>query len=176
VGVNLLRRIEARAAGGSLRGARVGLHPELADAIQNFRRHEIAALEREFDMRIEIIAMTSLHRSDEKVEWIQRDGDEARPRLAAAATAADAAEAPPEPPAEQEPARTAEKRRRRRRGGRRHRKSATTLPSAEGAAEITAAPDAGPPTGVAEGTKAKKRRRRRRRGGKVATGAATQGG
>jgi ribonuclease E len=176
VGVNLLRRIEARAAGGHLRGARVGLHPELADAIQNFRRHEIAALEREFEMRIEIIAMTGLHRSEEKVEWIQRDADEARPRLVPVATAADAAEAPPGPPAEEEPSKAADKRRRRRRGGRRHRKSAATPPSAGGATETAAAPEAVPQAGAGEGTKARKRRRRRRRGGKVVAGAAVQGG
>ncbi|HVN30520.1 MAG TPA: Rne/Rng family ribonuclease [Thermoanaerobaculaceae bacterium] len=170
VGVNLLRRIEARAAGGHLRGARVGLHPELADAIQNFRRHEIAALEREFDMRIEIIAMTSLHRSEENVEWIQRDADEARPRLVPAAAAS------PGPSAEEEPQKAAEKRRRRRRGGRRHRKSAATPPGTGGATETAATPEAVPQTGAGEGTKAKKRRRRRRRAGKVGAGAAVQGG
>jgi len=68
VSLRLLRSIEARAADGRLKAVRVGLHPELADALQNGRRQEIAALEREFDITIEINAMTSLHRSEERVE------------------------------------------------------------------------------------------------------------
>ena len=79
VGSSLLRRIEARAAGGSLKRVRIGLHPELADAVQNAHRQELADLEREFDIRVEIIAMTSLHRSEERVEWTDREpGEHAR--------------------------------------------------------------------------------------------------
>ena len=172
VGVSLLRRIEARAAGGRLGGARVGLHPELADAIQNFRRHEIASLEREFDMCIEIIAMTSLHRSEEKVEWIPREAGDATGHLVSVVTAADVAAVAPEPAAEGEPGRTREKRRKRRRGGRRHKKSAGA-PSPDAEAPATAeTPENGTETGgeatPAEGggTKAKKRRRHHRRRGK----------
>jgi ribonuclease E len=182
VGVNLLRRIEARAAGGHLGGVRVGLHPELADAIQNFRRHDIAALEREFDMRIEIIAMTGLHRSEEKVEWIQRGADHTSPRPGPAMTAAVAPEATPEPGPDEVPSKTGEKRRKRRRGGRRHRKSgaspsdAIETPVAGEAADSGVASGAEPPTTEGEGTKTKRRRRRHRRRSKVATGAQTQEG
>lgn len=72
VALNLLRRVETRAAAGRLEATRIELHPELADAFQNDRRQEIAALEREFDIRIEVIAATGLHRCEERVEWVQR--------------------------------------------------------------------------------------------------------
>ncbi len=72
VSLNLLRRIEGRAASGRLQSVRVSLHPELADALQNSRRQKLAALEREFQIEIEIIASTSLHRPEEKIEWIDR--------------------------------------------------------------------------------------------------------
>ncbi len=94
VGLGLIRRIEARAVTGDLMGARIELHPELADALQNERRQELAALEREFDLRIEVIAATGLHRSEEKVEWIRREhrapGPE--PATVAAVSAADLAD------------------------------------------------------------------------------------
>jgi ribonuclease E len=162
VGANLLRRIEARAAHGRLSGARIGLHPELADAVQNFRRHEIAALEDEFDMRIEINAMTSLHRSEERAEWIERlEGEAARPPVRVV-TAADVVAAPPEPPSE------SEKRRRRRRGGRRHRKAgpspaADSAPAPAVPAEDAGAGEAAAPVNEASAAKPKKRRRRHRR-------------
>ena len=74
VSLNLLRRIEGRAASGRLQSVRVSLHPELADALQNSRRQKLAALEREFQIGIEIIASPSLHRPEEKIEWIDRPG------------------------------------------------------------------------------------------------------
>ena len=178
VGVNLLRRIEARAAGGRLDGVRVGLHPELADAIQNFRRHDIAALEDEFDMRIEIIAMTSLHRSDEKVEWIQREAGEAALRPVPVVTAADVAIAAPELPEEGPPGQTGEKRRKRRRGGRRHRRSGSAPSNGTEPAAVAEVPENPAVVGgessttQAAGTKTKKRRRHHRRG--KAKGAAAE--
>ena len=63
VSLSLLRRIEARAASGAIQGARIGLHPELADALQNHFRRELAALEEEFDIDIQIVAAPGLHRS-----------------------------------------------------------------------------------------------------------------
>jgi len=69
--INLLRRIEARAAIGNLAGVVVGLHPEVADALQNNHRSEIVGLEEEFDLHIEIIAAANLHRTEERVEWKQ---------------------------------------------------------------------------------------------------------
>ncbi len=72
VGLNILRRIETRAVTGRLKDVRVSLHPELADSIQNDLRRELADLEREFDIRVEIIAATGLHRSEERIEWTER--------------------------------------------------------------------------------------------------------
>ena len=137
VGLNTLRRIETRAVSGRLKSVRVSLHPELADGIQNTRRLELADLEREFDIRVEIIAASGLHRSEEKIEWIERteaDRAERAERAAhAAVTAADLADGiqssgrrtartiaedtDPEEPAPTKPAR------KRRRGGRGRRKS-----------------------------------------------------
>ena len=81
VGLNLLRQIEARAATGPLKRVRISLHPELADAFQNGRRHEIVALEDEFDIDVEVIASNRLHRPEQEVEWINRaPGEERRVR------------------------------------------------------------------------------------------------
>src|SRR6185295_294980 len=73
VSLSILRRIEARAATGSIQGARISLHPELADALQNHYRRELAALEEEFDIVIEIIAAPGLHRHEERIEWQKRE-------------------------------------------------------------------------------------------------------
>jgi ribonuclease E len=139
VSLTLLRRIEAAAAGGSLSGVRISLHPELADSFQNLHRQEIAALEREFEIRVEVVAATSMHRSDERLEWFKREWPLAV--AAAPVTAADVASEPApsrrkgrkveEPEVEEDEDETegqtvageaGEKRKRRRRGGRKHRK------------------------------------------------------
>jgi ribonuclease E len=73
VSLSLLRRIEARAATGSIQGVRICLHPELADALQNNYRRELAAIEEEFDVEIEIVAAAGLHRPDERIEWKKRE-------------------------------------------------------------------------------------------------------
>jgi len=73
VTLSLLRRIEARASSGLVQGVRISLHPELADAMQNSRRQELAELEREFDLRIEVIAAAGLHRPEEQIEWFKRE-------------------------------------------------------------------------------------------------------
>jgi len=78
VGLNILRRIETRAVTGRLGGVRVELHPELADALQNERRQELAALEREFDIQVEIVAAGGLHRAEERIDWQQRPKGEER--------------------------------------------------------------------------------------------------
>jgi len=156
IGLNILRRIETRAVTGELGGVRIELHPELADALQNERRQELAALEREFDIQVEIVAAGGLHRAEERVEWRHRPKDEERidvpavsaadlgdglgqgkqrhpepqaPQAADEKTTVETAE--PEGAAGDEGAATEKaKPRRRRRGGRRHKKS--------GAAEHTA--------------------------------------
>jgi ribonuclease E len=83
--LSLLRRIEARAATGSIQGARIGLHPELADALQNHYRRELADIETEFDIEIEVIATAGLHRPDEKIEWQKREKPVPPPKPKAAA-------------------------------------------------------------------------------------------
>src|SRR5205085_4207951 len=50
-----------------------GLHPELADALQNHYRQELAGIEEELDVKIEIIATAGLHRPDERIEWQKRE-------------------------------------------------------------------------------------------------------
>ncbi|HSO22430.1 MAG TPA: Rne/Rng family ribonuclease, partial [Chondromyces sp.] len=143
VALNILRRIETRAVTGQLGGVRVELHPELADAIQNDRRQELAALEREFDIEVEIIAAAGLHRAEERIDWRPRAKTEPRPTVPAV-SAADIGEAfgqrtqaqdshepedSDEKPAAKEPdavndtAPDKPKPRRRRRGGRKRKKS-----------------------------------------------------
>ncbi len=73
VSLSLLRRIEARAASGAIQGVKIGLHPELADALQNHYRQELAGIEEELDVKIEIIATAGLHRPDERIEWQKRE-------------------------------------------------------------------------------------------------------
>ncbi len=85
VSLALLRRIEARAASGLVEAVKIGLHPELADAFQNGRRQELAELEREFDIRIEVNASPALHRAEEKVDWAYREKPATPPRRQAPA-------------------------------------------------------------------------------------------
>jgi ribonuclease E len=80
VALSILRRIEARAASGLIQGVRIGLHPELADALQNSRRKEMADLEEEFDIKIEVIAAPGLHRPEERIEWYKREKPAPPPR------------------------------------------------------------------------------------------------
>ena len=150
VGLSILRRIETRAVTGRVENVRVSLHPELADSLQNDLRKELADLEREFDIRVEIIAATSLHRSEEKIEWTERST--ARPSVAiatAAVTAADLAdgvqsgstqETESNVEDDEEPESTTEKpARKRRRGGRKRKKP--TAPADE-SPEAPASPEA----------------------------------
>jgi len=189
IGLNLLRRIETRAVTGHLKRVRVSLHPELADSVQNEYRDQLASLEREFGIRIEISAAPGLHRSEEKIEWFDREQErvehvptDAAVTVADLATGAGGAaqrrkDAEPEvsekkasnggePAAAGEP----EKSRRRRRGGRRRKKNAT------GTAEATAAPEPvkhddvavehpaeAPPSQEEPAPKRRPRRRRRRK-------------
>ena len=72
VSLNLIRQIETRAAAGGLERVRIELHPELADAFQNSRRADLAALEEEFGIRVEVIASPKLHRSEQEIDWVGR--------------------------------------------------------------------------------------------------------
>lgn len=74
LGLNLLRRIEARAATGRLMKARVELHPELADAIQNGRRADLTRIEAEYGVEVEIVASPRLLGPEEQIEWRDRPG------------------------------------------------------------------------------------------------------
>ncbi|NOZ79797.1 MAG: Rne/Rng family ribonuclease, partial [Acidobacteria bacterium] len=77
VSLSVMRRIEERSATGDIAGVRIRLHPELADAFQNNYRAELAALEAEHGIRVEIIAQPGLHRSEEEIQWIkQRTGED----------------------------------------------------------------------------------------------------
>ncbi len=190
VGLNILRRIETRAVTGRIGGVRVELHPELADALQNERRLELAALEREFDIEIEIIAASGLHRAEEHIEWRERSKAEERVS-APAVSAADLADgvsggkkgrAATQPPAaangdsEENKAPTTKKRRRR--GGRKHKKtkSADTADDQNGSSKTdesrkVAASGAGTDEDGAKATVKKKRRRQRRSKKKTAAAA-----
>ena len=186
VGLNVLRRIEARAAAGSLARVRFELHPELADAIQNERRRELTALETEFDIRIDVIASPALHRSEERVEWTNRDPGAAtkKPAPAAALSAADLAgdqrrpDRAATPPATAEDGESSERSRRRKRGGRK-RKKLTASPvegeveAVEAAEDLAEAPGEGPEDGASqapaespEEEASPARAKRRKRGGR----------
>ena len=156
VSLSLLRRIEERAAMGGINAVRIRLHPELADAFQNYRRQELASLEREFDLRIEIIAATNLHRSEEEVTWVERTSKDAVAPPAVAAvrvvdlttdgSTAESASVAPEGEGEGdgEAGETLgdKKSRRRRRGGRRRRKAIAE--EAALAVEVTVAVESTP--------------------------------
>ncbi len=179
IALNLLRRVETRAVTGQLGGVRIELHPELADAIQNERRQELAALEREFDIDIEIIAATGLHRAEERIDWRPRtkaervegpavsaadlgDGMGGRRKSAPKPERDEAADARREdaPPDKDKP-------RKRRRGGRKRKKSAETAQDQPTDAAENGDPASKPEptkgTDEASSTKKKSRRRRPRR-------------
>jgi ribonuclease E len=193
VSLNILRRIETRAVTGQLGGARVELHPELADALQNDCRQELAALEREFDIQIQIVAASGLHRAEERIEWRPRAKQDDKV-IAAAVSAADLADGVGNQPkhraeplstedretvANEGPLKTVAdgdkpKPRRRRRGGRRRKKTAANENGAEtnGAdpddgveppEEHEAAPPADESTEAAPVKKSRRRRPRRSR-------------
>ena len=199
VGLALVRRIQARAATGSLKAVRIGLHPELADALQNGRRRELADLEEEFEIKIEVVASRHLRRSEQKVEWFDREPGEERPvrpkpvlvaeppRAAALPAPADdeedeledELEPEAEGPAEGgESAANGRRRSRRRRRGRRRGRGGEAEPGQVAAARP--APSSGnggeqvAKGGDAGAVKPKRRRRRggRRRGGRGGQAAA----
>jgi len=156
VGLNILRRIETRAVTGRLGGVRIELHPELADALQNERRQELAALEREFDIQVEIVAAGGLHRAEERIDWRQRPKGEERtspPAVSAADLGQDL-------------------------GRSKERRAETRTPEVAEAETSTETTDqtstAGDDAGATEKTKPRRRRRggrRRKKTGAVQTGA-----
>lgn len=168
VGLNLLRRIAGRAASAPLSRVRVLLHPELADAFQNGRRREIAELEQEFEIRVEVVAASHLHRADQQIEWFQRDKVEEqdaqgtqRPREDLASIRASVLAVPPkkkpgkdQPKAKDETSENGKSRRRK------PRKKQAARPEAA---------EKSPETPAKSPTRRRRRRRRKSRGGTAET-------
>ncbi len=178
VGLSLLRRIEAQAASGAIQGARIQLHPELADALQNHYRKELAGLEAEFDINVEIVAAPGLHRPDEQVEWLKRERPLPPPKPRPAVVAFQPWDlALPEDEEEEEEekaiAAPAAPARREARKGRRDRKDRPKLPEPRVAQEKEATASADEAAG--EGGTAEAKRRKRRRGGRKRKKASTNG-
>ena len=84
---SLLRRIEARASIAPIRGVRLSLAPEVAEALRDGRAAEIAALERQFAMRLEIVPTRRLQRHEQEFEWLDRDKSDLGPAPAWTETA-----------------------------------------------------------------------------------------
>lgn len=72
--LRLLSRIEARAASGLVQAVLIGLHPEIADTLQNHHRQALASIEAEHGLEIEILASPGLGLLEERIEWTQREG------------------------------------------------------------------------------------------------------
>lgn len=73
LGLNLLRRIEAGAATGRMRRARVALHPQTAEAVQNRLRRQLAAVETTFKIAIEIASASDLAPGEDRIQWTERE-------------------------------------------------------------------------------------------------------
>ncbi len=70
---SVLRRIETRAASGMVQAVTVALHPEIADALQNRYRNDLARLEVDFEMHVEVLATSTFSRSEERIDWTARE-------------------------------------------------------------------------------------------------------
>ncbi len=202
VALNLMRRIEERAALGEVGGVVIRLHPELADTFQNRYRHELVSMEDQWGISVEIVAATGLHRSEQEIEWLPRKRSEPIPHAETPAvnlveltaqaerTAREdrEAESPPAAEASGEAEQPSSSRSRRRRGRRKKKAQDAPEPSQdvpEPSEEAAAQPKAGettpdPETPGAEGdesaTTSRKRRRRRRRRPRKSTGADGESG
>ena len=159
VGLHLLRRIEAAAATGRLRGVRVALHPQLALEIQNRRRRQLAAIEAEHRIEIEIVADAGLAPSEERVRWLSVEG-EAPPEVGSSGEGDERRPRDKAPRREERPTRDKDRRERRRggpkegegeeRGGRRKKRRGQAAPGdAEPARQVEEERGASPPSGVA---------------------------
>lgn len=94
--MRLLSKIEARASTQNMASVTIGLHPQMADELQNHYRRDLAELETTFDLEIEIIAAPNLKRTEERIEWVQREGaapSDAPAKRSAAVSAVDLAPA-----------------------------------------------------------------------------------
>jgi ribonuclease E len=71
--LRILTRIEARASTGLMKSVTFALHPEIADALQNGHRRELVSIEQEYRVEIQVIAAPSLARTEERVDWVERE-------------------------------------------------------------------------------------------------------
>lgn len=69
IGQNILRRIGVRAARESLTEVIVRLHPEVALAVQNAVRRDLAKLEEAHGVRIAIVGAPELHPTQQEIDW-----------------------------------------------------------------------------------------------------------
>ena len=74
--LQLLRRIEARAANRLMKKVVVRLHPVNADAFRTLRAREIARLESELELVIEVQPSMALERLDEDLQWTSKSKEE----------------------------------------------------------------------------------------------------
>ncbi len=170
VGLTLLRMVEARAAAGNISGVRIALHPELADAVQNGRRRELAALEQEFGIRVEILASTALHRSDRRIEWAS--GSPGKPDESERQPAAQAAESRAKSGAR----RPSRRRRGRRSGAAKDEAQTAATEAAKPASEPAAGGDGKPQSSAKSRSRRRRRSRRGSRKASPATAAPDAGG
>lgn len=70
VALNLMRKIEGRAATGLVDKVVVSLHPELADHLQNTHRQDLVEIERRFAVIVAIESRPGLHRNEQDLRWI----------------------------------------------------------------------------------------------------------
>ncbi len=175
----LLGRIEARVAPGLIEKATVAIHPEIADAFQNHYRARIVELETELDLRIEVISAANFNRTEERIDYQQRETAViAKP--VAALTSSDLASGNPsssrpmskeaEAASADEPKKPARKRRRRRKSAPKVEQNGDAKAAPESVDVAAEAKETSEVADAAQGREADtskpSRSRRRRRGGR----------
>jgi ribonuclease E len=70
--LRLLRSLQAGLADGTTQAVRISLHPTLANHLQNKHRSDIAALERQSGVKVDIEAMPELDLSTENIEFVPK--------------------------------------------------------------------------------------------------------
>ena len=168
LGLNIIRRLRAGAADGS-KGSHVKvlLHPETAAQFQNSRRNDLAELEGEFEITVEVVPCHDLHRPESEIEWTGARKPARSPRTASPLV--DATQLTVADSARSDTPRRSRGGRARRdsRGGRGRKPAETRAAAAAGNGAGDAAEEAGS-GGAAPATAKKPRRRRGGRGRKKA--------
>ena len=154
---------------------RVRSLPEIADALQNTHRARLAGLERELELQIEVISATNFRRTEERIDYQQRE-KAVVPKAEPALTSSDLASTDPSrlqtpqetEAAEKETEKRPRKRRRRRKSAAKPTPEADTKKTAEGKADIESESHTDSPASEAAAADNGKpsRPRRRRRGGR----------